>query len=401
MNDKVMQPASNNINLLGADEQGRRLERVYAAMRAAGIESGLVRTNANLYYLTGRVFRGYMLISPSLARPVYFLRQPTTLVADEGETIHLIRKPEDMAQYLTSKPALELDAMAYSEAMRIGKALGIDAPANISPVLRIARSVKTAVEQELIREAGRKHTLVYEQIPGLYREGMSDVDLQIEIERLSRKEGCLGQFRAAGGEMEIFMGSVLTGDNADAPSPYDFAMGGAGLHPSLPIGADGTTIEPGVPVMVDTNGNFTGYMTDMTRCFYTGELSDKAMAANELSAAICRRMAEMMIPGAKAADLYAEAYAMAVEAGFADYFMGHNNHAGFVGHGLGIEINEAPVLAPRSRDILEPGNVIAVEPKFVIPGIGAIGIENTYIVGLNGGEAVTTAPQEPVKFIMK
>ena len=77
--------------------------------------------------------------------------------------------------------------------------------------------------------------------------------------------------------------------------------------------------------------------------------------------------------------------------------MGHRSHAGFVGHGIGIEVNELPVLAPRSRDILEEGNVIAVEPKFVIPGIGAIGVENTYIVGSDGGRVITTARQQPVK----
>lgn len=77
----------------------------------------------------------------------------------------------------------------------------------------------------------------------------------------------------------------------------------------------------------------------------------------------------------------------------ADYFMGHRSHAGFVGHGVGIEINEMPVLAPRSKDILQAGNVIAVEPKFVIPGLGAVGIENTYVVRENGApEVLTTAP---------
>ena len=68
-----------------------------------------------------------------------------------------------------------------------------------------------------------------------------------------------------------------------------------------------------------------------------------------------------------------------------------------MGHGLGIEINEAPVIAPRSADILQAGNVIAIEPKFVIPGMGAVGIENTYIVGDEApGRVVTTAPEHIV-----
>ena len=77
-----------------------------------------------------------------------------------------------------------------------------------------------------------------------------------------------------------------------------------------------------------------------------------------------------------------------------DYFMGHKQKAGFVGHGIGIEINEGPVLAPRSKDVLEAGNVIAIEPKFVIPGVGAVGIENSYVVSEDGLVRLTHAPEE-------
>ena len=85
---------------------------------------------------------------------------------------------------------------------------------------------------------------------------------------------------------------------------------------------------------------------------------------------------------------------MVKEAGMDDYFMGHNQKAGFIGHGVGIEVNELPVLAPRSKDIFEKGNVIAIEPKFVIPGTGAVGIENTYVVTDEGLEQITNFPEE-------
>lgn len=83
---------------------------------------------------------------------------------------------------------------------------------------------------------------------------------------------------------------------------------------------------------------------------------------------------------------------MARQAGLEHYFMGHRQHAGFVGHGVGIEINELPVIAPRSRDILEAGNVIAIEPKFIIPGVGAVGIESTYVVCENAPCAASPTP---------
>lgn len=387
------------INLLGAEEQHRRLAALYSGMEKESIPAAIIRTAANIFYLTGRVFRGYIYLENG--QPArYFLRQPTTLI---GSDIHLIRKPEDIPAVaakagFTISPivAQELGDISYSDAMRVAKALGAAAPAmDLTSVMKQVRSVKTPREQEFLRISGQKQTMVYKHIPGLYREGMSDIEFQIEIERASRLAGCLGQFRVAGADMEIFMGNVLTGDNADAPSPYDFAMGGAGLHPSIPVGADGTIIKAGMPVMVDVNGDYTGYMTDMTRCYAVGEVSEEVNKAHKLSIDICDELQRMMIPGAKASDLYKRAQEMADRAGMADYFMGHRSHAGFVGHGVGIEINELPVIAPRSKNVLEAGNVIALEPKFVLPHIGAVGIENTYIVRADApAEVITTAPKK-------
>lgn len=387
------------INLLGETEQALRTGRLRSLMEKAGIVCALIRDNANIYWLTGRVFRGYIYIDTRLETPLYFVRQPNHLRDVREGAVHFIRKPEQIATMLAEASvtvdapvALELDSDAYSEAVRLAAVFGQLPQQNISPVVRLARAVKTAVEQAMLRESGIRQSYVYERIPRLYHEGMTDIEFQIEIERASRLEGCLGQFRVAGSDMELFMGNVLTGDNADTPSPYDFAMGGEGADPSIPVGANGTVIKPGAPVMVDVNGNYTGYMTDMTRMYSAAPLDSRAVELNRLSADICDALAAMMKPGVEAKALYEEALAMATEAGYADFFMGHRYHAGFVGHGIGIEVNEQPVLAPRSRDILEEGNVIAVEPKFVLPGLGAVGVENTYIVRAEApAERITNA----------
>lgn len=387
--------------LLTADEQALRLGRIRAALGDTA-EAVVLSDNADIYYVCGRVFSGYVYIPADAALlPVYFVRRPNHLL---GEDVEAIRKPEEIPARLEARGlplpksvALELGSVSYDGVERLRHVFEGAALANATPVMRKARAVKTAFEQELLRTSGAKHTRVYEIIPRLYREGMTDIELQIEIERASRLQGCLGQFRVAGDDMELFMGNVLTGDNADTPSPYDFAMGGAGLDPSIPVGANGSLIEPHKPVMVDVNGNYTGYMTDMTRCYSDGEPDARVRKANECSRAICTAIAEAGRPGTEAKALYDLAETMAREAGLKEYFMGCRSHAGFVGHGVGIEVNEAPVLAPRSRDVLEAGNVIAVEPKFVLPGYGAVGIENTYIVRADGAmERITCAPEDIV-----
>ncbi|MDE7387817.1 MAG: Xaa-Pro peptidase family protein [Muribaculaceae bacterium] len=381
-----------HICLLPAAEQKLRLGKL--ALKSPA----LVCDNATLFYLTGRVFAGYMFIRPDETTPTYFVKRPVNLA---GENIVRIRKPEDIIG--TTDPVaelgLELASLPYSDVLRLQKALQAGSLVDVSSLLMTARSVKTPYEIALLKDDGIRHTEIYSRIPSLYREGMTDVELQIEIERESRLKGCLGIFRVNGPSMELHMGNVLAGDNADAPSPYDFAMGGAGMHPSIPVGASGEIIRPGDAVMIDMNGNFNGYMTDMTRTFSCGTLSPLAMKAHQCSIAICHRLAEIGVPGAEAKVLYEEARAMAAAEGLEEYFMGHRSHAGFVGHGIGIQVNELPVIAPRSRHILEENNVIALEPKFVIPGTGAVGVENTYVVTASGMRPITNAPEQIIDLL--
>ncbi len=383
----------DRLRLIDKDEQLLRITHVTSGMKALGADSVLLCDNASLYYLTGRVFLGYVYVTVDGSIKCFVMR-PVEL---EGEDVVYIRKPEEIPSHLAavpSQPGLELDTLAYSTVQRLARVLDCEEPLNASAVMRMARSIKTACEIKNIKQSGVKQTHVYRQIPRLYQPGMSDIEFQIEIERACRLEGCLGQFRISGDSMELFMGNIIAGENADAPSPYDFAMGGAGMDPSLPVGADGTLIKPGMTVMVDVNGNFTGYMTDMTRVFALGEIAPEAVKAHECSRRIHRELAAMGVPGTEAKALYNRAVEIAAEEGLERYFMGHRQHAKFVGHGLGIEINELPVIAPRSRDIITLGQVIALEPKFVIPGTGAVGVENTYLVTENGWECLTNAPEE-------
>ena len=218
---------------------------------------------------------------------------------------------------------------------------------------------------------------------------MTDLELQIEIERQMRLHGSVGIFRSFGQNMDIFMGSMLAGDNAQTPSPYDFALGGAGISPLLPIGANGSKLMPGTTLMVDMAGNYRPYMDDMTRTFVIEQAPDLAYQAHQVSINIHKAIVDSFNVGTACSDLYLLAEEIAKENGLATYFMGTTQQAKFIGHGVGLEINEPPVLSPRSKETLEPGMAFALEPKFVLPGIGPVGIENTYIVQEDGLENIT------------
>lgn len=379
--------------LLDKEEHKRRVDRVVTGMKSAGLDAVLLADNASKYYLTGRVYAGYIYMAVD-GTVICAVQRPVEL---NGSEVAYIRKPEELPSVIGDMPrslGLELDTMSYNNVERLKAVFPSAVVGNASVIMRVAREIKTDAEVEKIRESGVRQERVYRQVPRLYCEGMTDIEFQVEIERASRLEGCLGQFRISGDTMELFMGNIIAGDNADAPSPYDFAMGGAGMSPSLPVGADGSEIKPGMTVMVDVNGNYTGYMTDMTRVFSLGEISPEAVKAHECSIRIHRELAEMGKPGTEARALYERAVEIAREEGLEHLFMGHRQHARFIGHGVGIEINEMPVIAPRSRDLITPGQVIALEPKFVVPGTGAVGIENTYLITDEGWMCLTNAPEE-------
>lgn len=375
-------------------EIASRIDAIAQALTHMGADAALLADNIDLYYTSGRVFNGFTYITAQ-GQVHYYVRRP--LGYESEPCVTYVHKPELIPGHLERLPhklAMMADTMPQAQWARLSHAFDSAEAADGSAAMRQLRAVKSGMEQQLLRESARRHVSVYKQVPTLYRSGMTDLELEIEIERQARLAGSTGLVRCHGDAMEMFMGSLLAGDNADEPSPYDFAMGGAGINLSQPVGANGSIIKLHTTIMVDMGMNYGGYMTDMTRTYAVGNVPDIAKKAHQLSVDINHRLAREGRHGVEARELYATALEMTQEAGLADYFMGHRQHAGFVGHGIGLETNEAPVLAPRSRDVLHTGQVIAIEPKYVLPGIGAVGIENTYIVQPHCLECITTMPEE-------
>lgn len=376
---------------LTKDLEIRRL-RLQKAMQAMNVEACVLSTAVNIFYMTGKVYNGYLYL-PAEGKPIHFVKRPEGISFDNTT---YIRKPEqivdELANFGITRPdtlLLETDVLPFGECNRILNTFGLKEAANASVLLRRVRSIKTDFELEQVKACARKHEAVYKLIPSVYRKGMTDIELQIEIERLMRLHGSLGIFRSYGENMDIYMGSLLVGENAEAPSPFDYALGGAGVNPILPLGASGQKIKEGQTIMIDMAGNYTPWMTDMTRTFSAGKTLDIAYKAHQVSVDMHNHVMDVAKPGVSCADLYNVSMEIVKKHNLEPYFMGTKQQAKFVGHGVGVEINEPPVLTPRSKETLEPNIVFAFEPKFVIPEVGAVGIENTYVITTDGIEKLT------------
>lgn len=379
-----------------------RIEKIKVALREQKVEAVLIASNANIFYSTGLFFRGMVYVSVD-KNPIWFVIKP--LVYDKEEDVFFIRKPEDIPSILKEMgygaPAsigLEENDLSYAEVIRYKALFPESELLNGSIVMKKARMVKTEYEISEMEADGIHQAKVYGEVKDCYKPGMSDLKLQIEIERRLRLEGSLGVSRVSGNLMEINLGSVISGENADNPGPYEFTMAGSGVHPSLPVGADDSPILQGQTVMIDMNGAFNGYQTDMTRVWSLGETSPLAVKAHDCSIEILKELEKSALPGVPVKDLYDIAVRVVEKYNLKDYFMGHRSQVGFIGHGVGIELNELPVITPKSKDILKANMTLAIEPKFVIPHVGAVGVENTYVVTSSGLRNITQFPEEIQKF---
>jgi len=381
-------------------ELSHRWKAIQKEMTRKGADGCLLADNVNLFYVADRVYSGYFYL-PKEGNPLFFVKRPIGL---EGENVFHIRKPEQIAEILLQQGIalpqalmLELDEMPYNDIVRLQFIFRPTETLNATTAVRSVRAIKSEYEIGQMRHSAQLHAACYAQVPKLYKPGMTDIDFSIEIERLFRRQGALGHFRVFGQSMELFMGSVIAGDNADNPSPYDFAMGGGGLHNSLPVSTNGSVMMLGTTVMVDMGGTFTAYMSDMTRVFSIGRVSPLAYKAHQVALEIQSDIEAMAKPGVATCDLYNRAMELVKKHELMPYFMGHSQQAGFIGHGIGIQINEQPVLAPRSKDELIEGHIFALEPKFVIPGVGAVGIENSFVVHKTGIEKLTILNEEIIE----
>ena len=368
-----------------------RWEKVQALMRKLGAEGFLVASRIGILYLSGRVYRGYLYL-PAEGCPLYFVQRPIGL---QGEGVYAVRKPEQIPDCLAAekiapkKILLEADDLTHGEWLRLSALFPAAEISNGSSVLRTARSVKTPYECKLVKLTCSRHVSVIDQFAMAYEPGMTDQQWMSGMFKLLLDAGCLGVIRTAGITMEGFVGSVLVGPNGGGKSPYDYALGGAGSHPSLPIGQSGVRMEPGMSALVDIPANFFGYISDCTRNYSVGPLCQRALDAHQTALEIEEALMEMGRPGTSCEALYQKSLEIAEKRGFADCFMGSGQKARFVGHGVGLVMNEWPVLGARSKHVLEENQVIAIEPKFVIDGVGAVGNEDTFLVTANGLVSLT------------
>ena len=172
---------------------------------------------------------------------------------------------------------------------------------------------------------------------------------------------------------------------------------GLGLTPAVAQGSSLNIVKRGVPVIVDYGGGYNGYVTDETRSYVVGEPDGMFKKPYDCARRIVEETQAFGRAGKDTTEIFLRSRSLVEQAHLADHFMGYGStRVSFIGHGLGLEINEMPVITARHHTILKEGMVFAFEPKFVFPGKGVVGIEVDFIVNKDGLERLTKTPVDLV-----
>ncbi len=374
-----------------------RIARLQARLRDARLDAAFIVQNADLFYFAGSIQQG-ILIVPAEGEPVYFVRRVFERAAEESplSNVRKISSPREVAAYFAEKGisftaiGFELDVLPVGTFLRFQGVFQGAKPEDVSAILREIRAVKSPHEAAALRENGRKLAALLSGARGRIRPGVTEMALQgmLQGEAIGNGHSTINRMRAF--NQDPGLGCVISGPDAAVPSYADFPTAGKGLSPYVPAGQGERAIGKNEPLIIDLMWAQDGYLVDMARTYSIGPMSEMMEAAYRSSVEVLQAIEAGIRPGAVAGDLYNLGVAVASGTPFAANFMGPPGYnTKFIGHGIGIEVDEIPFVAKGAPTVLEPGMVFALEPKFVFPGEGAVGIENTYLVTADGFEKLT------------
>lgn len=352
-----------------------RLAAIASELTSHGHDALLVTSRSNIRYLSGfHGTSGYLVVRADASAIVVTDARYAERVADE------LRTEPDLSVTIAPAPALDLlpglvgdaasvalesDHLSWAQAMEVTDVLGAARTSPTSGLVEGLRERKDEEEIALIRAACAVTDRAFQAVIDNLRPGRSERDIAWAFTEAVRN---------VGGEGVAYPPIVASGPNASRPH-----------H-----GTGDRALAMGDLVIVDAGAMVDGYRSDMTRSFVLGQPSARQQQMLEAVAEAQSRGVSAVAAGTAAADIDATCRSALDEAGWGEYF----THG--TGHGIGLDIHEAPWVRATATATLAPGHVITVEPGVYLPGEGGVRWEDTVVVAATGSETLTLTPKQPV-----
>ncbi|MBI5522746.1 MAG: aminopeptidase P family protein [Desulfarculus sp.] len=373
-----------------------RLERLAQACRERRLAGILLTSAVDVYYLSGSMQQGVVLVEPSGAGRYFARRHAGRAAAESPLAVEPVKGLSQVGLALAevaSKGArigLCLDVLPAREYLAWQQRLPGVRLEDVSDALLEQMGVKDAFEVEAMTRAGQLAAQVYGAIPGLLRPGVREAWLAGQLQALAMAGGHVDLLRTRGAYMGVYTWHVVSGPEGALPSAVDAPFGGYGLSPAFPQGASHKLIRPHEPVIVDFGTCLDGYQTDQTRTYCLGAAPHAVKKAHAALEAVRQALLDNLRPGAVSGELFDLAVETAAGMGMAEVFLGRpEQRIGFVAHGVGLELGTPPYVRRGSRERVRAGEAYALELKIVLEQ-GPVGLEDTVLVNPQGPPTVLT-----------
>ncbi len=376
-----------------------RVRSFQQLLQEQAIDGAVLLQNSDLFYFTGSIQRGLLFI-PAEGEPIYLVIKDYGRARMESGLRHILKidsvreLPEQMQTFGLKAPqriGMEFDVLPVQLFQRYQKILSTAELCDVSPLIRQVRAVKSEYELDIMKDCALLADKISEHAKEVIAVGKTDLEVAAELEFFARKEGHQGIIRFRSFNSELYFGHVFSGSDGAVPAYLDAPLGGLGLTPAVGQGASYKKIAAQEPIIVDFIVAYDGYLVDQTRTFSIGPMAESLKQAYIDMLKVQQNLCEVARPGVTWGEVYRQCHGLAVQLGYKDHFMGAvGAQVSFIGHGIGIEVDEYPFIAKGYEDqILKQNMTFAFEPKAVFPGLGAVGVENTWRVAGDGLKRLT------------
>ncbi len=390
--------------LVPENEIWKRINGFQERLRSSDADGAFLVERADIYYFSGSEGIDYMFV-PAEGRPSLCLLATRTerdhLAAQRYYDVYYVNEKGEIKRILrnthregTLRVGLEFDVISLRELEFCRDLFEATEFFDVSPLILAIRAIKSPWELERMREAAGVTSVVFEAINSIIKVDITEMELSAEAEAIAQMEGeTYIDIRVRDYKTEGYPWHVLSGPNGGMVGLLDSPASGLGTSAAFPCGASHRRIQANEPVMVDFAFEVNGYHMDETRMFCIDTMPRDAMEASEAVIEIHNFVLEHVRPGTSVGDLFDYSVAKAHELGYVDTYLGPQGYqVSFVGHGIGAELIEWPLIAKGRDDMLEPGMTFALEPKIVVKDKFIAGVESVVAVTETGHELISKVP---------
>ena len=380
-----------------------RIQSLQDRINGEGLCAALLFYSRDVFYYTGTAQPAYLVVFPD--DYVLYVRSGFEFASNdvfiEKERMKEERRLENIFREISSrlqgrKIATELDVLPSTQFFEFKKIFSGHDFVDISPVVLEQRKRKDVFEIEKTKQACEAVDAGHEAVLSTLKEGITELELAAAVENAHRLAGHEGIFFIRQPDFIMSRGPISSGPNLFRPSGVVYTITGVGLSASVPAGPSKRKIAMGDPVVVDIPTVVDGYHADQTRTYVLGKATEKIASMYERLKEISDFLIEEIRPGMKCSEIYQMALKKSEALNVSDAFLnfGNGNKSRIIGHGVGLELNEPPILSSYDHSEVSEGYVIALDMHMLKEDVGVVKLEDMILIQRDRNDILTKSPRQ-------